>query len=129
MLELHMQKLNFKPRLPWALSIALPLVGLSLFVYCFLTYLEAGGYLTPASVSVSGYHRRDGTYVQPYHRRPPGGVPHDAPYETTRAYYQAGMFLGVVVSLVPLFPSVLNSLQARQKSRRWIVRYKRKRRY
>ncbi len=36
---------------------------------------------TPKSVSVSGYYRSDGTYVHPYHRRPPGAAQYDAPFE------------------------------------------------
>lgn len=43
---------------------------------------EALMHITPASVAVSGYYRRDGTYVHSYNRRPPGSVAHDAPYES-----------------------------------------------
>ena len=69
------------PRLSGRLiSLLLPLVGLAIFLPSLRAYLEAGRHLTPASVSVSGYFRRDGTYVRPYYRRPPGGVAHDAPY-------------------------------------------------
>ncbi len=46
--------------------------------------IEAGKHLTPYSVSVSGYYRKDGTYVRPHNRRPPGSVEHDAPYLATR---------------------------------------------
>ncbi|MEO9210446.1 MAG: KTSC domain-containing protein [Ginsengibacter sp.] len=45
------------------------------------SYNEAGTHLSSWSVHVHGYYRRDGTYINPYHRRPPGGVKHDAPYE------------------------------------------------
>ena len=44
-----------------------------------ISYNES--YLTPYSVSVSGYSRSDGSYVKPYKRRPPGSVSHDKPYE------------------------------------------------
>ena len=43
-----------------------------------------GSELTPHSVSVRGYYRSDGTYVNSYNRRPPGSVKHDKPYETIR---------------------------------------------
>src|SRR5207244_11684200 len=68
------------------------------FWYSLEGYREAGRHLIPASVSVSGYSRRDGTYVRPYHRRPPGGVSHDAPYERIRSNCQGGMFFGAVIS-------------------------------
>jgi hypothetical protein len=45
---------------------------------------HASSNITPRSVSVRGYHRADGTYVRPYHRRPPGSVAHDRPYEQLR---------------------------------------------
>lgn len=48
-------------------------------------YIGAGQHLTPFSVKVRGYHRSDGTYVRPHTRRPPGGVTHDAPYESKRS--------------------------------------------
>ena len=38
--------------------------------------------ITPASVSVSGYTRANGTRVSSYSRRPAGSVAHDAPFET-----------------------------------------------
>lgn len=44
--------------------------------------LSAKSELTPFSVSVSGYHRSDGTYINAYNRRPSGGARHDAPHET-----------------------------------------------
>src|SRR6266849_5871727 len=51
---------------------------------------------TPKSVSVSGYYRSDGTHVHPYHRRPPGGAQHDAPYE---AAARTKALVGGLVSL------------------------------
>ena len=59
-------------------------------------YIEAGTKLTPYSVSVSGYYRKDGTYVHPYQRRPPGGVRHDAPYESQRANMGILFFLCLI---------------------------------
>ncbi len=52
---------------------------------------------TPKTVSVSGYYRRDGTYVHSYYRRPPGAAQHDAPYENAAATKKIG---GGFVSLV-----------------------------
>ena len=56
------------------------------------SYVEAGTHLTPYSVSVRGYYRKDGTYVRPHSRRPPGSVAHDAPYQAKRS----GLFWGMV---------------------------------
>jgi len=108
---------RINPRLHLALGIALPLLGLALFWYCLEEYREAGRHLTPASVSVSGYYRRDGTYVRPYHRRPPGGVAHDAPYERTRSYCQGGMCLGVAISLLPLLSFLLARQRVKEQTR------------
>jgi hypothetical protein len=58
------------------------------FVICLASlyfFIDAGQNLTPYSVHVRGYNRSDGTYVSSYQRRPPGGVAHDEPYESTRA--------------------------------------------
>jgi len=55
-------------------------------------YIEDGEYLTPYSISVNGYYRNDGTYINSYKRRPPGGVKHDAPYEKER-FYSSILFL------------------------------------
>jgi hypothetical protein len=49
------------------------IVGIFIFLY-------AQSNLTPYSVHVSGYYRSNGTYVNPYTRRPPGSVNHDEPY-------------------------------------------------
>jgi len=67
------------------------------------TYIEAGEHLTPYSVSVRGYYRRDGTYINPYKRRPPGGAAHDVPYENTRTYMALLFFvclIGDTISIV-----------------------------
>jgi hypothetical protein len=52
---------------------------------------------TPKTVHVSGYYRRDGTYIHSYYRRPPGAAQHDAPYENAAAIKSLG---GGLVSLV-----------------------------
>lgn len=41
----------------------------------------AGSYMSPYSVSVRGYTRSDGTYVQSHRRRSPGSRERDAPFE------------------------------------------------
>lgn len=75
------------------LKIVAPIViGIVVFLTSLFFYIDAGQYLTPASVSVRGYYRQDGTYVMPYTRRPPGGVQHDAPYENTRSFTLLLMF-------------------------------------
>ena len=45
------------------------------------SYSDLSNKLTPNSVSVSGYYRRDGSYVSSYSRRPPGTVNKDKPIE------------------------------------------------
>lgn len=60
------------------------------------TYIEAGTHLTKASVSVRGYYRKDGTYIRSYHRRPPGGVIHDEPYESKRSMMEFLFFISLV---------------------------------
>lgn len=57
---------------------------------------EALMHITPKSVAVSGYYRRDGTYVNSYNRRPPGSVTHDAPYETAAGIWGVICFVGYV---------------------------------
>src|SRR5947207_7687444 len=94
--------MRVSPRLRALGVLCLPMLGLATFGFCLTLHLEAGRHLTPASVSVSGYYRRDGTYVRPYHRRPPGGVAHDSPYERKRSLCGFGMFAGGAVCLVPL---------------------------
>lgn len=64
-------------------------------------YEEAKTYLTPASVSVSGYTRQDGTYVNPYNRRPPGGAMHDRPYENEIFFYKMIMVVGGGLVIIP----------------------------
>jgi hypothetical protein len=88
---------------PKALLIACPVVGLLLFSTCLGFYWEAGRHLTPKSVSVQGYYRRDGSYVQPYHRRPPGGVKHDAPYGNIRSNCGMGMLTAGGIAFAPFY--------------------------
>lgn len=65
------------------LSLSALSIGLLLVLY-------ANENITTKSVSVSGYHRSDGTYVGSYSRRPPGSVQHDRPYENIK-------LLGIVI--------------------------------
>jgi len=46
-------------------------IGLVLQIGGCAVNLSAHYEPTPATVSVSGYYRKDGTYIHPYHRRPP----------------------------------------------------------
>lgn len=82
--------------------ILLPLT-IFLFSITYNSYKEAGENLTPYSVSVRGYYRRDGTYIHPYHRRPSGSVRHDRPYENKRSCLYIAMIgeclIGVTSSL------------------------------
>ena len=79
------------------------------------SYIDAGHHLTPYSVSVRGYYRRDGTYVNPYKRRPPGGVRHDIPYEDRRFYMGLLFFVCLVGNIVSL--SVYTNLSTTEISR------------
>jgi len=104
------------------IAIYLAVLGIGIWIFCAShdSYCVAGSHLTPASVHVSGYYRRDGTYVHEYYRRPPGGVPHDAPYESTQSRCRFFMVVGGVVSLFGGF-GVFSSirvciLNSRQKS-------------
>ena len=56
------------------ISILVVLIGITL-------HSAGSAGMTPASVSVRGYTRSDGTYVRPYSRRPPGSMVRDKPYE------------------------------------------------
>lgn len=76
------------------LWILLPLSIFGGFESCS-TYIEAGSKLTPYSVSVSGYQRKDGTYVRPHNRRPPRSVKRDAPWKGKR-FLMGTLFLGSV---------------------------------
>jgi len=68
-------------------------VGLLLAIVGFTAAADFQSHITPASVSVSGYYRNDGTYVHGYNRRPPGSVNRDSPYEL-------GMLLFGVIGIV-----------------------------
>ena len=59
------------------ISFIVVLIGIAL-------YSAGSAGMTPASVSVRGYTRSDGTYVRPYSRRPPGSVARDKPYVTQK---------------------------------------------
>jgi len=82
--------------------IILPICVFFNFKICS-SYIEAGKYLTPYSVNVSGYYRSDGTYVRPHNRRPPGSVKHDAPYESKRI----GLTLLFIICLIAKGSSVI----------------------
>lgn len=56
-------------------------IGVGLLLIGWFVLGVCSSNITPSSVSVRGYYRRDGTYVSPYHRRPPGSVAHDEPYQ------------------------------------------------
>src|SRR6185437_11964877 len=66
------------------------------------SYIEAGKYFTPYSVSVRGYYRRDGTYINPYNRRPPGGARHDVPYENTRTKMALLFFVCLIGDMISI---------------------------
>ena len=84
------------------ISLILVILGALIFWKSLSAYKEAKTHLTPASVSVSGYTRRDGTYVRPYHRRPPGGAIHDRPYEDAMFLYSLLMIVGGGLVIVPV---------------------------
>lgn len=81
---------------------ALIVLGIVTFWKSLSAYKEAEMHLTPASVSVSGYTRRDGTYVRPYDRRPPGGAIHDRPYENAMFFYSILMVMGGGLIIIPI---------------------------
>lgn len=74
-----------------------------LFIISYNSYDEAGNHLTPYSVRVRGYTRRDGTHINAYHRRPPGSVKHDAPYESKRSLLSFIMLIECVVGIIAVF--------------------------
>src|SRR5215213_4506188 len=84
------------------ISLALMILGTFVFWKSLFAYKEAKTHLTPASVSVSGYTRRDGTYVAPYKRRPPGGAIHDRPYEKSMLLFSVLMVIGGGLVLFPV---------------------------
>jgi len=84
------------------ISLILVVLGTLVFWKSFSAYKEAKTHLTPASVSVSGYTRRDGTHVRPYNRRPPGGAIHDRPYEDAMFLYSVLMLIGGGLIILPV---------------------------
>jgi hypothetical protein len=88
----------------WKAVIHLILIasGVVILWFGFSGYREAESHLTPKSVSVRGYHRRDGTYVAPYNRRPPGGAIHDRPYENQMFWYSLLMVMGGGLVIIPI---------------------------
>lgn len=79
------------------------------------SYIEAGTHLTKASVSVRGYYRKDGTYVRPYNRRPPGGAQHDKPYESERTFMGFLFFCCLIGGCGSLFYYVVMSKEEANK--------------
>ena len=79
------------------------LLGVALWIGGCGGFVLARNEMTPASVSVSGYTRRDGTHVSGYNRRPPGSVSKDRPY-------QIGSCFAAVVSVVGMAILVGNCL-------------------
>ncbi len=93
------------------------------------TYIEAGKHLTSSSVSVRGYYRRDGTYIHPYNRRPPGGARHDVPYESTRTYMSLLFFvclIGDIASITIYVNMSTSEIERLQKIKKDIEEKKRK---
>jgi hypothetical protein len=69
-----------------------------IIISCAFLFAYAQSNITPKSVHVSGYTRKDGTRVKAYNRRPPGSVAHDAPYETLRTFSGIGIFVGAIMA-------------------------------
>jgi hypothetical protein len=90
------------PKKRLLISLVLIILGALIFWEGLSAYKEAKTHLTPASVSVSGYTRRDGTYVSPYNRRPPGGAIHDRPYEDAMFLYSLLMLVGGGLVILPI---------------------------
>jgi hypothetical protein len=90
------------PKKRLLISLVLVVLGALIFWKSLSAYQEAKTHLTPASVSVSGYTRRDGTYVRPYIRRPPGGAIHDRPYEDAMFLYSVLMLVGGGLIILPV---------------------------
>lgn len=88
------------------------IIGAVIVAVSLVAYREAGAYLTPKTISVSGYQRRDGTYVDPYMRRPPGGAIHDKPYEDRRFLYFSLMLMGGCLALLPISSILLKRMFA-----------------
>lgn len=78
--------------------VILPLCILGSIQSCS-SYIEAGTHLSRKSVYVHGYHRRDGTYINSYQRRRPGGVKHDAPYEQKQFWMGFLFFICLAVGV------------------------------
>src|SRR6185437_14407951 len=108
--------------------LALPICILGNIKSCS-SYIEAGKYFTPYSVSVRGYYRRDGTYINPYNRRPPGGARHDVPYENTRTKMALLFFvclIGDMISIAVFVNKSTSEIERLQKIEKDIEDKKRK---
>ena len=80
------------------------IIGLLLTIIGFSFAVNFHNQLTPASVSVSGYYKRDGTYINPYKRRPPNSVNHDNPYEAGMFFFGFIGLVGSTIVAIKLYP-------------------------
>lgn len=101
-IEKQVSRIWFKNIFKSYLWLIFPIALLGCTASCE-SYIEAGTHLTNASVSVRGYYRKDGTYVRPYNRRPPGGAVHDKPFETTRTLMSFLFFVSLVGGCSSIF--------------------------
>src|SRR4051812_22214616 len=90
------------PKKRLIICLVLVILGALIIWKSLSAYREAETHLTPASVSVSGYTKRDGTYIRPYNRRPPGGAIHDRPYEDLMSLYSILMLVGGGLIILPI---------------------------
>lgn len=79
------------------------------------SYNEAGTHLSSKSVYVHGYYRHDGTYINSYHRRRPGGVKHDVPYERKQFWLGFLFFICLVVGIGNAIFYIIKSLNEIEK--------------
>jgi hypothetical protein len=77
------------------------LVGSAIFLGSCSLYLDNKSNLTPSSVSVRGYTRRDGSHVSPHSRRPPGGAIHDRPSEQWMTVWGLLSLAGIALAVGP----------------------------
>jgi len=89
-------------------------------------YEYAGNQLSSYSVNVSGYKREDGTYIQPYKRRLPGSVAHDAPYKRTRFYMGAIFTFSIIAGIGSILFFFFYGLSERDSQRKIIQELERK---
>jgi hypothetical protein len=93
-----MRRHNTRPR--FGKIVPAILVGIILSVGGCGGFIASRSAMTPASVKVSGYTRRDGSYVRPYSRRPPGSRAKDWPYELGACFSTLVFLVGVGITVV-----------------------------